>query len=425
MSDTFTWDLLAYAEYRVAIPFLFILVGAVIAVMIDPYIKQRDRRIMLLIIVSTFILLLQSIADYTFDALIPMPFLRTVIAIIGYSLRPLIILLFCYLVDGKRNYIPLWILVGANAAVYLSALFSKISFYITEDNHFHRGPLSYTCYVISVFMLAFLAYLSFKRVSKRSKAESMILLFNFLTVAASMIVALVVDTKNRAVNDLTMAIAICIVFYYIWLHLCFVREHEQALKAEQRIQIMMTQIQPHFLYNTLSTIQALCRIDPEKAFRVTERFGTYLRQNIDSLSQPNLIPVTKELEHTKIYAEIEHVRFPNISVEYDTPETDFSVPALSIQPLVENAIRHGVRARDKGIVKVTTARTGTGYEVVIEDNGMGFEPSVIKQDDGEHIGIGNVRERIESMCSGSLHIQSTVNAGTRITIQIPDQPALQ
>lgn len=419
MIDTFSWDRMAYAEYRIAIPFLFILIGAVIVVLIDPYIKQRDRKILLLIIISTFILLLQNIADYTFDALIPIPFLRTVVAIIGYSLRPLIILLFCYLVDGKRKYLPLWVLVWTNAAVYLSALFSKISFYITEDNSFFRGPLNYTCLVISLFMLSYLAYISFKRVSKTRKIESTILLFNLLTVAASLFVSFVVDLNNRAVSDLTMAIEICIVFYYIWLHLQFVREHEQALKAEQRIKIMISQIQPHFLYNTLSTIQALCRTDPEKAFVITERFGTYLRQNIDSLSQSNLIPVKKELEHTKIYAEIEMVRFGNITVEYDTPETDFSVPALSIQPLVENAIRHGVRIRDKGMIKVSTAKTANGFEIVIKDNGTGFDVALIEQADETHIGLNNVRERVQSMCGGTLEIESAENAGTKITIMIP------
>ncbi len=410
---------MAYAEYRVAIPFLFILIGAVIIVLIDPYIKKRDRRLMLMIIISTFILLVQNVADYTFDKWITLPYMRTVTAMIGYCMRPLIILLFCYLIGGKRNYIPLWILVGVNAAVYLSALFCEISFSIDENNHFQRGPLGLTCYYISAFMLVYHAYLIFSQSRKQRKVESILPAFCFLAIIASMVVAWFVDPKNRAVSDLTMAIEICIVFYYIWLHLCFVREHEQALMAEQRIRIMMTQIQPHFLYNTLSTIQALCRIDPEKAFDVTERFGTYLRQNIDSLGQPNLIPVEKELEHTKIYTDIECVRFDNISVEYVTPETGFMIPALSIQPLVENAIRHGVRNREHGIIKVSTRKTDTGYQIVIEDNGKGFDTSLIKQDDSEHIGINNVKERIESMCGGILTIESTENTGTIVTILIP------
>ena len=420
MIEAYTLDPSSYAEYRVAIPFLLILIGSAIVVLIDPYIKKRDRRLMLMIIVSTFILLLQNVADYMLDTMIPVPYVRTIVSIIGYCLRPLIILLFCYLIGGKRNYIPMWILTAVNAVVYLSALFSKISFYISEENTFNRGPLSLTCYYISVIMLAYLAYLTFKQSMKQRKVESVIPAFCFFVIGASMIVSWFIDPNNRAVSDLTMAIEISTVFYYIWLHRCFVREHEQALKAEQRIRIMMSQIQPHFLYNTLSTIQALCRIDPSKAFEVTESFGVYLRQNIDSLSQPDLIPVEKELEHTKIYTGIEQVRFDNITVDYDTPETGFMVPALTVQPLVENAIRHGVRIRDEGVVKVSTAKTDDGYEIVIEDNGKGFDTSLIKECDSEHIGISNVKERIESMCGGTLSIESTVKDGTKVIIRIPN-----
>ena len=264
-----------------------------------------------------------------------------------------------------------------------------------------------------------LSYLTFRACSSVRKAESLIPALNVLLIICSIAFEQLFDPTLRMVSYLTMAVVSSTLFYYIWLHLRFVREHEKALMVEQRIKIMMTQIQPHFLYNTLSTIQALCRIDPEKAFRITERFGTYLRQNIDSLSQPNLIPVKKELEHTRIYSEIESVRFDNITVEYDTPETGFYIPALTIQPLVENSIRHGVRIREHGIVRVSTARTQNGFEIVIEDNGKGFDTAVVKQSDGTHIGISNVRERLRSMCGGTLKIESTENVGTKVIMSIP------
>ena len=136
-----------------------------------------------------------------------------------------------------------------------------------------------------------------------------------------------------------------------------------------------------------------------------------------------MIPVSKELEHTKIYSEIENVRFDNIRVEYDTPETDFMIPALSIQPLVENAIRHGVRIRKNGIVKVSTVKVPNGYEITVEDNGKGFDTSSIETADNTHIGLRNVRERIKKMCGGTFQIESTENVGTKITLHIPNQKA--
>jgi len=191
--------------------------------------------------------------------------------------------------------------------------------------------------------------------------------------------------------------------------------------AEQRIKIMMSQIQPHFLYNTLSTIQALCKTDPEKAFETTEKFGSYLRQNIDSLGQPKLIPVKKELDHVRIYAEIEELRFPGVKVEYETDDMDFMIPALTVQPLVENSVRHGVRKRGEGVITVRTRKTSGFHEITVHDNGIGFNVSAAENDDGTHIGLQNVRERVESMCGGTLTLESVIDEGTTVTILIPEK----
>ena len=193
------------------------------------------------------------------------------------------------------------------------------------------------------------------------------------------------------------------------------------MQAEQRIQIMMTQIQPHFLFNTIATFRALCRKDPEKAADLAEMFGDYLRQNLDSLGTAGLIPFHKELEHTKTYTEIEMVRFRNLRVVYDIHESDFEIPPLTVQPMVENAIRHGARAGREETITVTAGKGAKGYEVVIRDNGIGFDPQRQGALDGagHHIGIANVRERIESMCGGSLSIDSAPGKGTKVTITVP------
>ena len=384
------------SEYIILIPLLFEIVGLGIAVCVDPYIEK-----------------------------LAMPYVRTIVAVYGYCVRPLIILMFFYILDYGKRHTVLWILTAINALIYLTALFTdKISFYIRSDNHFMRGPLSFTCHTVSIVMLVFLSYLTVKEcIKKAKKSEALILAFSVLIIVGSLVCDGIFEADIVCISYLTMAVVSSTVFYYIWLHMKFVREHEKALMAEQRIQIMMSQIQPHFLYNTLSTIQALCRINPEKASVVTERFGKYLRQNLESLSQTELIPVSKELEHTKIYSEIENVRFDNIRVEYDTPETDFMIPALSIQPLVENAIRHGVRIRKNGIVKVSTVKVPNGYEITVEDNGKGFDTSSIETADNTHIGLRNVRERIKKMCGGTFQIESTENVGTRITLHIPNKKA--
>ena len=195
--------------------------------------------------------------------------------------------------------------------------------------------------------------------------------------------------------------------------------------AEQRIQIMMTQIQPHFLYNTLSTIQALCAIDPAKAVEITGKFSSYLRQNLNTLEFPGMISFEKELEHTRSYADIEMVRFPNIRVEYAIEDSGFSVPPLTVQPIVENAIRHGVRIREEGIIRVSAYQTEEGHEILISDNGVGFDVQTLGQNEGTHIGLKNVQERIETMCGGSVKVESRIDEGTRVTIFIPESEAGQ
>ena len=400
------------------LPLFLELFCLLIVVLFDPHIKRVHRRIMLINVVLIALSLVQNLFNDYFTFYGDTPPLRTLNSIFGYSVAPVILLLFCHLVAERGRFVPLWILVGVNALIHVTALFSRICFWI-EDNHFKRGPLTYFSHVCCALILLWLLLLTFRRKKDRKIIHLFIPVFNVVLVVAAVVLDTFVAHTDRGITFTSVATVNSCLFYYIWLHLQFVSEHEKALMAEQRIRIMMSQIQPHFLYNTLSSIQALCLSDPEKAFDVTERFGTYLRQNIDSLDQPQLIPFEKELEHTRVYAEIEQVRFPSVRIEYDTPDVDFAVPALTVQPLVENAIRHGVRGVDGGAVRIASKRTGDFYEVIISDNGKGFDASSAERSDGTHIGIRNVRERIEKMCGGTLTVESAPGAGTTVTVRIP------
>ena len=114
--------------------------------------------------------------------------------------------------------------------------------------------------------------------------------------------------NDQPISFLTMSIAISCIFYYIWLHLQFVREHEEALRTGQRIQIMMSQIRPHFLFNSLEVIRRIYRKDPEKADDALLKFERYLRGNMDFMAQEERIPFRTELEHTQTYLELERLR---------------------------------------------------------------------------------------------------------------------
>lgn len=110
--------------------------------------------------------------------------------------------------------------------------------------------------------------------------------------------------------------------------------------------------------------------------------------------------------------------FPYIHIEYDVEDDCFLLPTLTVQPLVENAIRHGVRAREEGRIKITVRKNESGHVITIADNGLGFDPGTIDTAEGKHIGIRNVRERLEKQCGGWLKIESQPGEGTTVTLFI-------
>ena len=113
------------------------------------------------------------------------------------------------------------------------------------------------------------------------------------------------------------------------------------------------------------------------------------------------------------------IRFENVRVEYDVKDDSFSVPALTVQPIVENAIKHGVRIRNEGIVKVSTQRKEKYHEIVISDNGIGFDTKQQSDSETGHIGIKNVEERLRKMCHGTVSVESKPGEGTTVTMRIP------
>ena len=405
-------------EYIILMPLLIQIIGLIYGVMTDKYLRRSQKFLMMNVITLIILLIGQNCAEYVLKTSVSMPYLRTLVSIFGYILRPTILVLFAKIVVPNRKHYLAWGMLAAHSLAYLTATFSHWVFFIDEHNRFHRGPIGYTAYFMSSLLLIYLVVVTIYEYRHR-KSSLVVVLLNAGFIVISALLELTPAYYDYPVSYLTIAVVSCSLFYYIWLHLEFVRDHEDALMSEQRIKIMMSQIQPHFLYNTLSTIQSLCITDPKMAFSTTEKFGTYLRHNIDFLEQPELIPLEKELEHTRIYADIEMIRFPKISVEYDVQADNFKLPPLTIQPLVENAIRHGVRGMDDGKVTVTTKEENGYYKVIVKDNGIGFDPDTLGEQEGTHIGVANVRQRIEDMCTGTLEIDSEEGKGTEITISIP------
>lgn len=411
-----------YLEILSFLPVTALMALLAIIVRMDETLRPGQRKTLRRIILVVDSLILQNFLDYQLSVGAGHWLMRTLVDIYGYAARPVILALFLRLIAPEKKMKWAWALIGVNAALHMTALFNiKICFCISADNHYQAGPLTNLCLIISGLLLFQLLVWTLLIFRSNVRRKSMLLIMVILLILTGILLDGSVGAFNQPITFLTIAIVISCMMYYSWLHLQFVREQKKAMQAEQRIQIMMTQIQPHFLFNTIATFRALCRKDPEKAADLAEMFGDYLRQNLDSLGTVGLIPFRKELEHTKTYTEIEMVRFRNLRVVYDIHESDFEIPPLTVQPMVENAIRHGARAGKEEIITVMADKSAEGYEVVIRDNGIGFDPEKQSALDeaGHHIGIANVRERIESMCGGSLIIDSEPDKGTKITITVP------
>ena len=195
--------------------------------------------------------------------------------------------------------------------------------------------------------------------------------------------------------------------------------------AQLRTDIMLSQIQPHFLYNTLGAIKSVCRTDPMRARDAIDQFTEYLRHNMDALTDDQPISFPQELEHVKRYLEIQKLRFDTaLNVEYDLGCTDFKLPTLTLQPIVENAVTHGVRKNSKGngLVTIRSRECPDRYEISVTDNGPGFVPDTAPGDgERSHVGIKNVRERLRYVSGGELEIHSVLGEGTTVTLILPKE----
>ena len=194
-----------------------------------------------------------------------------------------------------------------------------------------------------------------------------------------------------------------------------------AQLTESRVSTMMSQIRPHFIYNTLGSIEQLCNIDPRKAGELVHNFAKYLRGNFGELDNPKPILMSQEMEHVHHYISIENVRFPDMTFSFEMNSDDFHIPALTIQPIVENAIKHGLMKLQRGgTVRVVSYETDTHYCVSVEDDGVGFDAGVLL-DERKHVGIRNIRGRLKAMVNGTLEIESTRGVGTKVLIAIPKE----
>ncbi len=231
-----------------------------------------------------------------------------------------------------------------------------------------------------------------------------------------------VSVQDLWISRVGTAIMLLLMYITIQVDLMQRIQAQEVQLTQNRIAIMLSQIKPHFLYNSLTSINELCTENPV-AQEAIVRFSEYLRGNMDSLTQHHLITFEKELTHVKQYLWLEQLRFgERLQVIYELKAEYFLLPPLVLQPIVENAVRHGItKKRSGGTVKIQTEETGTSWRIQVSDNGIGFNSHQILEDGCSHNGIENVRERLSLVCHGTLTVMSRPGVGTTVTIELPKE----
>ena len=397
------------------------LIGVFFFCLLDRFVDKRRKLFYIILVILVISQLFQNYIEYYLIEYAVAVRARLFVSVFGYSVRPVIIALFIHLVSPNKKHIPVSILCLINFLIYTTAFYSNLTISFTADNHFVGGPLRYTCLIVSVILLIYHLVVVIQEFKKEKKKQILIPLF----LTSLIIIGILIDIfgyssiTHKADYITVMAVA-ATVFYYIWLHIQFVYKHEEDLMAQQKIQLALSQIKPHFIYNTLNAIQDIDNM-PEQAQNAIVDFSKYLRENLDFLNDTNLIPFGKELEHVKKYVNLEKLRFEDkINVIFDIKETEFLIPSLSLQMIVENAIKHGITKKyEGGTVKVTSYNKDGKIYIIVEDDGVGFD--VHKVIGNNHVGFKNSRERLKHFVNGDLVVESKINEGTKVTIIIPEK----
>ena len=391
---------------------------------------MRQKKIFELLVILFFLTNLPLLLASSSEGYPQMRRLTMFLYTLLYLLSALYWLVYWFFQKGKYRYrfgetcceIIYFVFFGCYALVILINQFTGFCFSINADGIFvARSPL--------LFILTLLWFFIYFAITMTTQCD----MRTKLTLASyslfPLLSWLLIPLVSFSPFYLEIFSRLGIFFYMIPLYLLFFNvylesgrlflQREKELN-ESQLNAMMLKIGPHFIANTMSSIVALCGPDSPEAALLATRFARYLRDNYAELTDEPMITFKNELEHIRNYLAIEQTRFAGLRVEYDIQADHFLLPTLTVQPLVENAVRHGISKRQdvSGTVKIRSYETETDYVICIMDDGIGF--SGIPENDGKkHIGISNAKARLSMLCNGALYITGQPDHGTVCEVRIP------
>ena len=355
-----------------------------------------------------------------------------------------------------------YLICAVHSVITLASFRNGFFFSFTSDHYYQTGPGFHCMLMMFLFamLLAFLAVLEERNLLPKSR---LLILSCYILLP----LILLIQQKFWFVRMQTpnIGLGLSVLFQSIVSGLerrqiiiqqqgRLIRQQEKLIQQEHeltRIQIRsaVSQMHPHFVFNVLNSIYVLIDQDPETAKTVVSSFSDYLRGIISAMETHSLIPFLQELGYIQKYLELEQIRYGDeLKICYDTKETGFLVPPFSVQPLVENAVKHGVGKKPGGgTILIRTERAEKETRVIIHDDGVGFDPAGLQDDvqdsteisgndsgvaddaagrwddrSGKRIGIGyrNSRRRFRLLQKADVTVESAPGQGTTVTVTIPD-----
>lgn len=392
--------------------------------------RQRLNQYFLGISISNILMILGDLSDWTFQE-VRTSFDYTILSLFSVIFYVASAFVLYFFARYMEEYLKLpvkirrWYLISVCLVCGLHIFLAVLSpftgaFFLVTETGYQRGPLFEISQVAPVY-----CYLLFTTmiVAYRKKLTRREVIF-FLLYILVPLGAGVAQTFLRGIATVNVGVSLALLFVLVNIQF----EYEIRLKKQENelsqmsVDIMFSQIQPHFLYNALATISHLCKRDPEDAQKAIQEFSAFLRDNMDSLKNRAPVPFQQELSHVMNYLHLEQRRFQTrLQVTYDIKASNFFVPPLTLQPLVENSVRHGILKKEEGgTIGIHSWETDEAFFVTVEDDGIGFEKAGQFPDLGSHahIGIENVRSRLAAQVDGTLDIKSS-DQGTTVTLMIP------
>ncbi len=349
--------------------------------------------------------------------------IRTFSTAVGYIVLPVIVMLEVVITSPRQGrYKPLLVIPAViNALIYASALFgSRAAFWISKTNKWYRGPWGYSIYfamLFYVFMLALFSIIYFK--SENVNRSALV----FLIVVQSVLVA-IFEYTDILPNMTDAIVALGMLEYYFYLSVIYQNEMRELIAekelhlTKQRMLLLRNQIQPHFIFNSLSVIRSLTKRDTRAAVSSIDSFSDYLKAHIYFIQDDELISFEKELGHVKAYlALVQADSMRNLEIIYDLNATDFMIPPLTLEPIVENAIKHGISMAG-GTITIATNEDDEAVRITVSDSGNSDGGLTEKESERLGIGIENTRTRLQMQCNGTLDM-NLEGEGAVVTITIP------